>query len=106
MEGGIPGGVEYGAISAKADKQVGGGQFFIQCGQGNLPGQIQPISFFRLKGQAHHRFGSGMLQHPLGLQSGPQSLVPVWVGAEYDLHIRSSFQALWDCSTSAFKSPL
>ena len=106
VKGGVPGGVKDRAVPAKADEQVGGGQLLVQQGEGQLPGQVQPVPFFGLKGQAHHRFGSGMLQHPLGLQSGPQSLVPVWVGAEYDLHIRSSFQALWDCSTSAFKSPL
>ena len=106
VEGGVPGRMEDGSISAKADQQVGGGQLLVQRGQYGLLRQVQPVPFSGLKGQAQHRLSVGVLQNPPGLQGDPQPFVPVGVGAEYNFHRASSFQALCDCSTRAFRSPV
>ena len=68
-------------------------------------GQVQPVPLFGLEGQAQGGLGPGVLQNASGLQGRPHPFVPVGVGAEHDLHGCSSFQALWDCSTRALRSP-
>ena len=104
MQGGIPGSVENGPVSAKANKKVCLRQLLLHIFQLCVAGQLQPVPFLGYKRQAQGSLHPGALQNLPGLQGGPQPPVPVRVGAEENSHSSPPFSCWCEASTRAFRS--
>ena len=101
----IPGSVQNGSISAKADQNIRTGKLLLQTSKLNMSGIIHTVSFFGEKRQAQNSLRSRFIQDTLSLHGRAQSFVPIRIGTEKNSHPSPSFKSSWDRCTSSRKSP-